>query len=72
MKKFTLMFALLLVLSISGFAEGDIHTGGRTCLPEQTCIVDDGDIHTGGKSYLPANDNPVLTNIIDFLNSIFG
>lgn len=78
MKKFTLIFALLLTLSVSILADdGTTHTGGKSCLPEQTCFVDDGTTHTGGKSNLSnqttdSSGDTVLLNILDFLNSIFG
>lgn len=58
MKKITLIFALLLVLSVSGLADdGDIHTGGRSIVPDQK---------------VETSESPILIDIIDFLNSIFG
>jgi hypothetical protein len=61
MKKFTLMFVLLLILSVSGLADdGTTHTGGKPCPPSETCR--------------PAQpvENPILVDIFDFLKSIFG
>jgi len=68
MRKFATILVLLFVLSVSVFAEGDIHTGGRTCPQGQTCLADNGGIiHTGGKS-----ENQIIKEIFDFLKSIFG
>ena len=50
MKKFATILVLLFVLSISAFADGDIHTGGIACPQGQTCFVDDGNIQLGGKT----------------------
>lgn len=72
MKKFTISFILLFILSLTIFADGDIHTGGFT----------DGDIHTGGKTcpqnqncLVEANqtetDSLIIFAIRNFLNSIF-
>jgi hypothetical protein len=72
MKKFTISFILLFTLSLTTFAEGEIHTGGFT----------DGEIHTGGKS-CPQNqtclvesnqtetDNPIISAVKNFLNLLF-
>lgn len=40
MKKIAFSFLLLVVLTISVFADGDIHTGGRSCPQGQTCFTD--------------------------------
>jgi hypothetical protein len=40
MKKFVSTFALLIVLSISVFAEGETPDGGRRCPQGQTCFTD--------------------------------
>lgn len=37
MKKIAFTFILLFVLSISAFAEGETHNGGRSCPQGQTC-----------------------------------
>lgn len=72
MKKFTISFFLLFILSLTTFAEGEIHTGGFA----------DGEIHTGGKS-CPQNqnclvesnqtesDNPIISAIKEFLDLLF-
>ena len=67
MKKFATILVLLFVLSVSAFAEGDIHTGGKSCPQGQTCLAEDGQYPTSGKS-----ENPIIKNIFDFLKSIFG
>lgn len=66
MKKFTTILVLLFVLSVSAFAEGDIHTGGRSCPQGQTCITNTGEYPAGGKS-----ENPIYQDIFDFLKSMF-
>ena len=40
MKKIVFTFVLSLVLSISVFADGEVHTGGRSCPQGQTCFTD--------------------------------
>lgn len=40
MKKIVFTFVLLFVLSVSVFAEGEVHTGGRSCPQGQTCFTD--------------------------------
>ena len=40
MKKIVFTFVLSLVLSISVFADGETHNGGRSCPQEQTCYTD--------------------------------
>ncbi len=65
MKKFTLMFVLLLVLSISALAEGEIPIGGKSCPNGQNCLVSSTEI---------SKDIPTQTfykDIFDFLKSIF-
>lgn len=39
MKKFVSTLILLIVLSISVFADGETHSGGRSCPPNQTCFA---------------------------------
>lgn len=65
MKKFATILVLLFVLSISAFAEGDIHTGGLACPIDQTYSVK-GEIPIGG-----VIEDSVFKNIYDFLKSIF-
>lgn len=62
MKKSILMFALLVILSVSGFAdEGTTHSGGRSCPP-------------GVPVCRPAEpvEKPLVEGIFDFIVSIFG
>jgi hypothetical protein len=67
MKKFATILVLLFVLSVSAFAEGDIHTGGRSCPQgQQTCFTNTGEYPIGEKS-----ENPIIKDIFDFLKSIF-
>jgi hypothetical protein len=67
MKKFATILVLLFVLSVSAFAEGDIHTGGLADSQGQTCSTDNGGIiHSGGLT-----EDWVFENIFDFLKSIF-
>ena len=40
MKKIVFTLVLSMVLSISVFAEGEVHTGGRSCPQGQTCYTD--------------------------------
>jgi hypothetical protein len=67
MKKSVLMFTLLVVLSVSGFADegdGTTHSGGRTCPPNVVC-----------RSAAEPSENPeesVLLEIFDYRASIFG
>lgn len=60
MKKFATILILLFVLSIPVFAEGEYPIGGKACPQGTTCR--------------PAEpiENPVLTDIFDFLKAIFG
>ena len=37
MKKLVFTLVLSIVLSMSVFAEGETHNGGRSCPPDQTC-----------------------------------
>jgi hypothetical protein len=67
MKKFATIFALLFVLSISAFAEGDIHTGGKSCPQGQVCFTNEGEYAASGKTEIT-----VINNIFDYLRSIFG
>jgi hypothetical protein len=61
MKKTILMFALLVTLSVSVFADdGTTHSGGKSCPPGVVC------------SSAEPVENPVLVDIFDFLKSIFG
>lgn len=39
MKKIVITFFLSLILSISVFADGETHNGGRSCQPNQTCFA---------------------------------
>lgn len=65
MKKIALIFVLTSVLSISVIAdEGQIPIGGRSCPSGQTCLTASGDTET--------KDNPILKNLFDLLNFIFG
>lgn len=65
MKKFATILVLLFVLSVPVFAEGDIHTGGRTCPQGQTCLTD-GDVHTGNLT-----EDSFFENFKYFLKFIF-
>lgn len=62
MKKLTISFILLFILSLTAFAEGDIHTGGRNCPQNQTCLVE---------SNQTESDNPIISAVKDFLDLLF-
>lgn len=66
MKKFATILVVLLVLSFSAFAEGEIPIGGKSCPQGQSCFTE-GEYPAGGKS-----ENPIIIDIYDFLKSIFG
>ena len=66
MKKPITILVLLLVLTVSVFAdEGGVPTGGKSCPQGQVCFTDGG-VPTGGKS-----DSSIYIEIFDFLKSIF-
>jgi hypothetical protein len=60
-KKITLIIALAIVFSLSVLADGDQHTGGRSCVstPTQSC----------GNFVQP--EEPIYIKIINFLKAIF-
>lgn len=64
MKKITISFLLLFVLSLTAFAEGEIHTGGRSCPQNQTCLVEPDQIES-------ENDNPIILAVKNFIRFIF-
>lgn len=73
MKKFTTTFFLLIVLSLSVFAdEGQIPIGGKACPQGQTCRT--GEYPIGGKANesFDSSKNSVYQDIFDFIVSIFG
>lgn len=64
MKKITISFILLLILSLTAFAEGEIHTGGKSCPQNQTCLVQTEQTESD-------SDNPIFSAVRDFLDLIF-
>ena len=52
MKKIVFTLVLSMVLSMSVFAEGETHDGGRACTPEQTCS-------SGNTTDDPNNTDPI-------------
>ena len=75
MKKFTWTITLIFVLSLSAFADGTMHTGGRNCQPNQTCLAVSGQPdRTPEKKGVREPNNPrgsFFKDIFDFLQSFF-
>lgn len=65
MNKLVATFALLLVLSISAFAEGQMGAGGKTCPPGQTCLV-------GTTDEPKTTENSPVSKLIKYLKALFG
>ncbi|MCD9185690.1 MAG: hypothetical protein LUM44_04610 [Pyrinomonadaceae bacterium] len=65
-KKIAMALVLTSICSLTIFAgDGSIPTGGKSCPPNQTCLVQSPD--------LPQTETePVFTKIFDYLKSIFG
>jgi hypothetical protein len=62
-KKITLIIALAIVFNIGVFADGDQHSGGRSCVPtsSQPCTT-----------FVQLEDEePIYVKIINFLKTIF-
>lgn len=82
MRKLSILITLMFALTVTGFAEGDIHTGGRTCPTGQTCLYDPQE---PSDTPIPQNDDSLtedsetsenssgllINQIYVFLNSIF-
>ena len=64
MKKITFSFILLFVLTFTAFADGDIHTGGKSCPQNQTCLF-----HT--EQTEPDSDIFIIKAVRNFLDLIF-
>lgn len=65
MKKITISFVLLIVLSLTVFAEeGTINTGGKSCPQNQNCLV-----HPDNTQSDP--DDPIISIIKELLILIF-
>lgn len=75
MKKLTRTIFLIFVLSVSAFAEGTMHTGGRTCPPNETCFT--ASAEPGRTSEKKESREPtgltrtIFKDIFDFLQSLF-
>jgi hypothetical protein len=63
MKKITLMIALAIFFTIGVFADGNQHTGGRSCVPTPTqpCT----------NLVQQPTEEPIVIKIINFLKLIF-
>lgn len=84
MRKFFATFALLFVLSISVFADGEISLGGGRACPEAEpdqppppCVTTtppaSGQSNSNATGAEEETDEPtVLDDVIDYLNSLFG
>jgi hypothetical protein len=62
-------FAMLLILSVSIFAQGDdgtTHTGGRSCPEGQTCLTIEPARDTTAK------ENYFFKDILNYLKSLLG
>lgn len=74
MKKIVFTLVLSMVLSISVFAEGETHNGGRACLPEQSCPTANNS-DTGNDNTQPT-DNLISgqpeTTVSDLMLADFG
>ena len=70
MKKIAFSFVLLVVLTISVFGEGDIHTGGRSCPQGQTCFTDSNTDTKQIKNSVSRQPKTTVSNFlwIDFRN----
>lgn len=64
MKKIMFTFVLLIVLSFSVFADGEIPIGGRTCPPGQTCFTDS---NTDTKQTNNSVSRQTKTTVSDYL-----
>lgn len=65
MKKIIISFILSLILSLTVFAEGDIHIGGgKSCPQNQTCLVNTEPTKSD-------SNNSILLAVRNFLNLIF-
>jgi hypothetical protein len=62
MKKITLIIALAIVFNIGVLADGNQHTGGRSCVPTPTqpCT-----------NFAQPEEPPVYVKILEFLKTIF-
>jgi hypothetical protein len=58
-KKITLIIALAIVFNLGVLADGDQHTGGRSCVPTST------------QSCIAPIEEPIIVKIINFLKTIF-
>jgi hypothetical protein len=61
-----LAFVFVFSLSVNTFAEGDIPVGGRTCLPNTTCLV------APQAPSEQAEETTVLKTVLDYLTQLFG
>jgi hypothetical protein len=70
MKKIVFTFVLSLVLSVSGFADGVTHDGGRSCPQEQTCYTDSNTATKQPNNSVPRSSKITVSNLqwIDFRN----
>ncbi len=61
MKKITLIIALAIVFNLGVLADGDQHTGGRSCVPTPTQPC----------TNFVQPEEPVYVKILEFLKTIF-
>lgn len=75
MKNIVFTLVLSMVLSISVFADGVTHDGGRACPPEQSCPTA-SDSDTGNTTDNQLTGNPISvqpeTTVSDFMLIDFG
>ena len=70
MKKIVSTFVLLIVLSISVFADGVTHAGGRSCPQGQTCYTDSNKDAKQSNNSVSRQTKTTVSNFpwIDFRN----
>jgi len=64
MKKIMISSVLLFILSLTIFAEGEIHIGGKSCPQNQTCLILTEQTESD-------SDNPIFSAFRNFLDLIF-
>ena len=62
MKKLVFTLVLSVVLSMSVFAEGETHAGGRSCPPDQTCCPEGQTCFSGSTTDPNNTDNQPINN----------